>query len=115
MLALARKPGQSVRIGDDVQLTVLGVKSDGLAQLRIKATQVIRMGHRQVPVPPNGEPCVLLCRAGEGFRIGEGTLISIARVTPGRVVIAVDADRSISVDREEVYSRRRHRPASQGP
>ena len=107
MLALARKPGQSLRIGDNVRLSVLGVR-DNLAQIRIQTTQTIRMGWRLFPVPADGNPFVLPCRAGEGFRIGENILVSLARVTPARVVLAVDADPNIQIDREEVYLRKQH-------
>jgi carbon storage regulator len=43
MLVLTRKPGQSIRIGDDITVTVVGVDDRGSVQIGITAP-------REVPI-----------------------------------------------------------------
>jgi len=46
MLVLGRKAGQAVRIGDEITVTVLGVREDGTVRLGIEAPREIPV-HRE--------------------------------------------------------------------
>jgi carbon storage regulator len=48
---------------------------------------------------------VLSRKVGEAIVIGGGIRISVAEINGGRVRLAIDAPRSVRVDREEVHDR----------
>jgi sRNA-binding carbon storage regulator CsrA len=107
MLALATKPGKSVFIGQDIRVTVLRVEY-GRATIRFKTQKFIFTERGMLPSPPKNGTRVAVCHAGACYRIGGNITVAIGRVTAGRVIVAVEADPSIRVDREEVHIRRQH-------
>ncbi|MEJ0038745.1 MAG: carbon storage regulator [Gammaproteobacteria bacterium] len=106
MLVLARKPGQSIRIGSDAVLTLLAVSRERVTvRVMTNRTVLLRVRDQSMALPP-GRTAALVCTQGERLLIGPEILVCISAIQRGRALIAVEADRSIPVDREEVYLRR---------
>lgn len=88
MLALVRRRGQAIRIGEDIRLTVLKISGE------------------RVMVQFQGQTRAFY--VGESFRVGVNVVVSVVRIEHRRVLFGIEADRSIPVDREEVYLRKLH-------
>ena len=123
-LVLARQAGESIMIGDHVEVEVVGLKS-GTVRLRIAAPRSVGVHRREVydairlaaepgatgvgPIPPAGvdagEPgsLVLTRREGQTIIIGGEVGIDVVEARPGTVRLRVIAPRSIAVHRREVY------------
>jgi carbon storage regulator len=132
MLKLTRKPGQSIRIGDDIEIVVLhsGTEDESLpVRLGIEAPrdiavhreEVVRRGHRKEPetharrhAEDVGARClsepagvlVITRKPGESIRIGDDIeLVILAGERPGQVRIGIEAPREVVVVREELLER----------
>jgi sRNA-binding carbon storage regulator CsrA len=101
VLALARKPGKSVWIGDDILVTVPAVTS-GKATIRFKTQKFIFTECGMLPSPTKNGARVATCHVGACYRIGGNVMVSIARISGGRAIVVVQADPNISIDRDEV-------------
>jgi carbon storage regulator CsrA len=108
MLVLVRKPGEALRIGEDVLLIVLAIERRR-AKLRIQTSKTITAAKKNTPLADGATE--LTCAAGEGFRIGDDVWVSMAKVNRGHIAIGVEADRSVKVVREELYLRRKQEGA----
>ena len=128
-LVLARQLGESIMIGDQILVEVLGLKSN-TARLRIVAPRSVAVHRREVydairlsPAPKavvddstaapdvavTAAPTrldgglVLTRRTGQTIMIGSEVAIDVVDARPGTVRLRVIAPRSISVHRLEVY------------
>lgn len=105
MLALARKPGHSIWIGDDILVTVVAV-TNGRATIRFKTQKFIFTERGMLPSPPRNGARVATCYPGACYRIGGNVRVSIARIQGSRAIVAVQADPNIAIDRDEVRLRK---------
>ena len=126
MLKLTRKPGQSIRIGDDIEIVILhsGAEDESLpVRLGIEAPreEVVRRGHRKelearaerhaqdAGVRCLGQAATVLVitrKPGESIRIGDDIeLVILAGERPGQVRIGIEAPREVVVVREELLER----------
>jgi len=55
MLILSRRPGESLRIGDDVTITVLGVRG-GQVKIGIDAPKSVKIVREELTVGRTGSP-----------------------------------------------------------
>lgn len=58
---------------------------------------------------------ILTRRIDEQIRIGDLITVAILGIKGGQVRIGIEAPRDISVDREEIYQRKRHDPKGAAP
>jgi carbon storage regulator len=56
MLVLTRKPGESLMIGDDIEITVLRV-GDGRVRIGIRAPRDVRLFRKEIYPEPSTDPC----------------------------------------------------------
>lgn len=56
---------------------------------------------------------VLSRKSGESICIGDNIIVRVVALTGGRVKLAIDAPRSVVIDREEVHERKEREQAAQ--
>jgi carbon storage regulator CsrA len=125
-LVLTRHLGESIMIGDEVEVQVVEVKS-GIARLKIVAPRSIPVHRREVfdsiqagkPRPefqdvprPSNRPAskssgglVLARSVYQSIMIGGEVEVSVVEVRPSAVKLQIAAPRSIAVHRREVFDR----------
>ncbi len=91
MLVVSRKFGQSVVIGDDIEITVLGI-ADGVVRI-----QVIRS--RVIPVSQHEH---LGLAVDQSVDLEDGIALTIIRLGEGVVRLGISANRAIPVHRKEL-------------
>ncbi len=127
-LVLTRHLGESIMIGDDVEVEVVGLKS-GTARLKIVAPRTIAVHRREVydeiqvnPQPqrfakveptdgpaPSDRPAkprgglVLTRNVLQSIMIGDEVELAVVEVRPTTVKLKIVAPRTVSVHRREVY------------
>lgn len=127
MLVLTRRVGESIRIGDDVRLTILSKLRAHLTISLAAPSNVAITDDTDMPVSPvrrrhrRGKRYLIAVMVGESLRIGDEVVVSFGGgpfggwlgLARGRQVrVDIDAPRAIPVHREEVYQRiRRGEPA----
>ena len=73
MLILSRRPGESVKIGDEVTVTVLGVKGNQL-RLGFTAPQNVAVHREEVYERIRAERTARVARTGTAGTLGLGTI-----------------------------------------
>jgi len=53
---------------------------------------------------------VLTRKVGQKIMIGDSVVVTVTGISHGQVKIAIDAPKSISVDREEIYKSKKNNP-----
>jgi carbon storage regulator len=127
-LVLTRHPGESILIGEEVEVLVVGLKS-GTARLKVVAPRTIAVHRREVfdairsgpaptgpspeprskpepPVPRSGKPAgglVLARSVRQSIMIGEDVEIAVVEVRPSTVKLRIAAPKSIPVHRREIF------------
>ncbi len=129
-LVLTRHLGESLMVGDDVLIEVVGLKS-GTARLKIVAPRTIAVHRREVydeirtnpqsdrflrpeptevaPAPPTDRPLkakgglVLTRNVFQSIMIGDEVELTVVEVRSTTVKIKIVAPRTVSVHRREVY------------
>jgi carbon storage regulator len=131
-LVLTRHLGESIMIGEDVEVEVVGLKS-GTVRLKVVAPRTIPVHRREIfdsihsePAPvaasPRTEPVaprpgkpggglVLARSTRQSIMIGEHVEIGVVEVRPSTVKLRIVAPRSVEVHRREVYESLRRGPA----
>jgi carbon storage regulator len=98
MLVLTRKSGQSIMIGDDIEVCIASVLSD---KVRIDVVFRSPLGER-LRVAMQG-PRVTPARAAQSITIGADVEVSVLSVIGEKVRIGIQAPRTVPVYRREVY------------
>lgn len=88
MLILTRRIGESINIGDDILVTILGVKGN---TVRIRTA--------------TPELLILTRKLGEDINISNDIIVTILSIKGMQVRLGITAPRSIQVHREEIYLR----------
>jgi carbon storage regulator len=124
-LVLTRRPGESIMIGEAIEVQVVGMKS-ATVRIKIVAPRSIPVHRREVfdaiqanpvvmavsetkpeAVPPGpGKPqggLVLTRSADQSIMIGEDVEIMIVEVRPTVVKLKIAAPRTVAVHRREVF------------
>jgi carbon storage regulator len=127
-LVLTRHLGESIMIGDEVEVEVVGLKA-GSARLKIVAPRTIAVHRREVfdeikdnPLPSKFAPTspdvpaiqanrpgkprgglVLTRNVFESIMIGDDVEIAVVEVRPTTVKLKIVAPRTVAVHRREVY------------
>jgi carbon storage regulator CsrA len=99
MLVLTRKAGQSIMIGDDIEVVVTSVEGDGVR---------VEVGFRS----PLGErmrvamhaPRAASARSSQSIMLGTDVGVSVLSVIGEKVRIGIQAPRTVPVYRSEVYA-----------
>lgn len=88
MLILTRRIGESIIIGDNISLTVSGIKGD-----------LVRI--------TSATPKLLLVtkKVTQSITIGHDITVTILSIKGMQVRLGIDAPRSVSIHREEIYQR----------
>ena len=73
MLILTRRPGESVKIGDDITVTVLGVRGNQL-RLGFTAPQNVAVHREEVYERIRAERTARVARTGTGGPLALGTI-----------------------------------------
>lgn len=123
-LVLTRHPGESIMVGDDVQLEVIGIKS-GTVRIKIVAPRSIPVHRREVfeaiqsssepgrvapssvnrddrPAKPGGG-LVLTRSTLQSIMIGDDVEVTIVEIRPTTAKLKISAPKSVKVHRREVY------------
>ena len=125
-LVLTRHLGESIMIGEAIEVQVVGLKS-GTARIKVVAPRSIEVHRREVfdsirageprPGPPTstapadprpGKPSgglVLARSVHQSIMIGEEVEVSVVEVRPSTVKLKVSAPKSVAVHRREVFDR----------
>ena len=123
-LVLTRHVDESIMIGQEVEVQVVGIKS-GTTRLKIVAPRSIAVHRREVfeairstPSPPEAAPpagpvalrpgklqggLVLTRSARQSIMIGDEVEIAVVEIRPSTVKLKICAPRSVSVHRREVF------------
>jgi carbon storage regulator len=123
-LVLTRHLGESIMVGDEVEVQVVGIKS-GTVRLKVVAPRSIPVHRREVfdairsgfappepaprlegTAPRGGKPAgglVLARMARESIMIGEDVEIAVVESRPSTVKLRISAPKSVPVHRREVY------------
>jgi carbon storage regulator len=127
-LVLTRHLGESIMIGNDVEVEVVGLKA-GSARLKIMAPRTIAVHRREIfdeiqvnPLPPRfaGSPAsdamasvdrpgkakgalVLTRNVHQSIMIGDEVELAVVEVRPTTVKLKIVAPRTVAVHRREVY------------
>ncbi len=123
-LVLTRHLGESIMIGEAVEVQVVGIRS-GTVRLKIVAPRTIAVHRREIfdsiqsgfapiesspisePVTPRpGKPSgglVLARSARQSIMIGEDVELLVVEVRPSTVKLRISAPRSIPVHRREIF------------
>lgn len=111
MLVLMRKAGESIYIGDDIVVTLLGFDRHR-AKLSILADRSIPIdSHRSSnPGKQHGDGrghLVLVRHEQEPIWIGRDITVTVVAIERGKVRIGVDAPAQFRIDRDEIHERRK--------
>ena len=92
MLALSRRIGEAIRIGDDLTLEVLDIG---------RHTVMLEL---ERPDPDYDRPqwMVVDRRVGESFQVSEGVCVSVSAVDGSLVRLGIDAPREVRIVRSEL-------------
>jgi carbon storage regulator len=91
MLILTRRVGEALVIGDDVKVTILSeFKGDVKASVYNKKSCSTGVDH---------------CEIGDFFIVNDDVVINFLSVKGNQVKVGIDAPKSISVHREEIYKK----------
>ena len=123
-LVLTRHLGESIMIGDEVEVSVAGIRS-GTVRLKVVAPRTIAVHRREIfdsiqsapalaepahvlePVRPRpGKPSgglVLARSVRQSIMIGEDVEIGVVDVRPSTVKLRISAPKSIPVHRREIF------------
>jgi carbon storage regulator len=127
-LVLTRHLGESIMIGDEVEVHVVGLRS-GTVRLKVVAPRSIQVHRREIfdsirseaalaepalspeaePVPVSHRPgkvnggLVLARLARQSIMIGEDVEIGVVEVRPSVVKLRISAPKSVPVHRREVF------------
>lgn len=109
MLSIERRPGESLFLGDDIQVQVLAIGHTFVSlairaprQVTILRSEVDDRGLQAGPGSRGGGPAPMLIvrrRVGESLRIGSGVELAVVRLRAARVCLAVSADPGIRIHR----------------
>ena len=121
-LVLTRHMNQSIMIGDEVEVQVVGIKG-GTVRIKIVAPRTVPVHRREVfdairdtpqEVPPAREPVsprggkpsgglVLTRSALQSIMIGNDVELTVVDIRPSTVKIKVSAPKSVPVHRREIF------------
>ena len=123
-LVLTRHLDESIMIGEEVELQVVGIKS-GTVRLKVVAPRSIPVHRREVfdairsspapqevappagpSIPRPGKPqggLVLTRSAQQSIMIGEDVEIAVVEIRPSTVKLKISAPRTVAVHRREVF------------
>ena len=98
MLCLGRKAGESIIIGEDLKITVIGI--DKMKYAKTRKNQV----HLRVERMIGGETITtrFFKRVGADLDIREDVKLAILRVSQNQVSLGIKAPKTVAVDREEI-------------
>ena len=99
MLVLTRKAGQSIMIGDDIEVRVVSVIGDKVrieVDLHSPLGELVRVGMQGPRVAP--------ARTSQSMSIGEDVEVSVLSVIGEKVRVGIQAPRAVPVYRSEVYA-----------
>jgi carbon storage regulator len=120
MLVLTRRVGESIRIGNDVRLTILCKLRAHLTVALAVPPNIIITDDTDMPVSPvrkrhrRGKRYLIAVMVGDSLRIGDEVVVSfgdgpfvgyLGLVRGRQVRIGIDAPREVAVHREEIYQR----------
>ncbi len=88
MLVLTRRIGETIIIGDDIEVTISGIKGN-LIRVQTATPQLL----------------ILTRKVGESITIGQDIKVEVLSVKGMQVRLGIAAPRSIQVHREEIYLR----------
>ncbi|CCK75034.1 putative carbon storage family regulator [Oleispira antarctica RB-8] len=94
MLILTRRVGEALVIGDDLRIVV---DSIGLGDVRFTVIDISKIG--------NGGEWAAYSDFGECYILNKELKINFLSVKGSQVKIGIDAPKSISVHREEIYKK----------
>lgn len=128
MLILMRRPGESILIGDEIVVTVVGFERNRV-KVGVKAPRHIPVDREEVaerkarnePPPPSTHPAqaeasqpssksgmlVVMRRPGERILVGSAIVVVVVGFERNRVRLGIIAPRGIPVDREEIADKKK--------
>jgi carbon storage regulator len=99
MLVLTRKAGQSIMIGDDIEVCVISVVGDGVrieVAFRSPLGEQMRVGMQAPRLGP--------ARSAQSMMISDDIEVSVLAVIGEKVRVGIQAPRAVPVYRSEVYA-----------
>lgn len=88
MLILTRRIGETINIGDNIEVTISGIKGN-LIRIRTATPELL----------------VVTRKVGETIRIGKDISVTPLSIKGMQVRLGIEAPKDISVHREEIYLR----------